>query len=182
MLKYLYEPFKKWSDGGQVWVYSDPHFEDNDCKFMSADWPTPQEQVAKINSKVGRNDTIIILGDIGNPEYIKQIKGYKVMLAGNHDRGLSNYSMFDEVYGGPLMISDKIILSHEPCGVPWALNIHGHDHSDWAKDSEFPHVNVCSNIIGYTPITLDSIVKSGKVKMVESIHRLAIEKQKLAKI
>ena len=80
------------------------------------------------------------------------------------------------------MISDKIILSHEPCGVPWALNIHGHDHSDWAKDSEFPHVNVCSNIIGYTPITLDSIVKSGKVKMVESIHRLAIEKQKLAKI
>ena len=63
MLKYLYEPFKKWSDGGQVWVYSDPHFEDNDCKFMSADWPTPQEQVIKINSKVGRNDTIIILGD-----------------------------------------------------------------------------------------------------------------------
>ena len=182
MLKYLYEPFKKWSDGGQVWVYSDPHFEDNDCKIMSADWPTPQEQVIKINSKVGRNDTIIILGDIGNPEYIKQIKGYKVMLAGNHDKGLSNYSMFDEVYGGPLMISDKIILSHEPCGVPWALNIHGHDHSDWAKDSEFPHVNVCSNIIGYTPITLDSIVKSGKVKMVESIHRLAIEKQKLAKI
>ena len=108
MLKYLYEPFKKWSDGGQVWVYSDPHFEDNDCKIMSTDWPTPQEQVIKINSKVGRNDTIIILGDIGNPEYIKQIKGYKVMLAGNHDKGLSNYSMFDEVYGGPLMISDKI--------------------------------------------------------------------------
>ena len=69
MLKYLYEPFKKWSDGGQVWIYSDPHFEDNDCKIMSADWPTPQEQVTKINSKVGRNDTIIILGDIGNPEY-----------------------------------------------------------------------------------------------------------------
>ena len=80
MLKYLYEPFKKWSDGGQVWVYSDPHFEDNDCKLMSEDWPTPQEQIVKINSKVGKNDTIIILGDIGNPEYIKQIKGYKVML------------------------------------------------------------------------------------------------------
>ena len=249
MLKYLYEPFKKWSDGGQVWVYSDPHFEDNDCKLMSEDWPTPQEQIVKINSKVGKNDTIIILGDIGNPEYIKRMKaGYKVLIAGNHDLGLSNYkktithemrkifakyineeqykkdvtverksfhtylyeiypyakiyiqeryefyspfkffdatiddNLFDEVYGGPLMISDKIILSHEPCGVPWALNIHGHDHNDWAKDSEFPHVNVCSNIIGYTPITLDSIVKSGKVKMVESIHRLAIEKQKLAKI
>ena len=92
MLPQLYENFQRWSDGGTVWLYSDPHFDDADCKAISAEWPSPEEQVAKINKKVHKDDTLIILGDIGNPEYIKRIKaGYKILIAGNHDLGLTNY-------------------------------------------------------------------------------------------
>ena len=92
MLPQLYENFQRWSDSGTVWLYSDPHFDDADCKAISTEWPSPEEQIAKINKKVHKGDTLIILGDIGNPEYIKRIKaGYKVLIAGNHDLGLTNY-------------------------------------------------------------------------------------------
>jgi hypothetical protein len=37
-------------------------------------------------------------------------------------------NLFNEVYGGPLFISDKIVLSHEPFYLPFALNIHGHSY------------------------------------------------------
>ena len=45
--------------------------------------------------------------------------------------------LFDEVYEGPLMIAEKIILSHEPivnCP-PWMFNIHGHVHTKSKNDT-----------------------------------------------
>ena len=183
MYKGLYDCFKHWFHGGQVYFYSDPHFSDAEMQYLRKNYIGDDEQIKRINAKIGKKDTLVILGDIGDREWLKKIRGYKVLVLGNHDSGATTYAGYaDEIYEGALIISEKLILSHEPLSFSYALNIHGHDHSNWAKDSEFQHVNVCSNIIGYTPITLDSIVKSGKVKMVESIHRLAIEKQKLAKI
>ena len=57
----LYEPFKKWKDGGVIWIFSDPHFGDSDCKLMDKRWISPEEQVDRINSKVGKKDTLIII-------------------------------------------------------------------------------------------------------------------------
>lgn len=37
MLPQLYENFQRWSDGGTVWLYSDTHFDDADCKAISAE-------------------------------------------------------------------------------------------------------------------------------------------------
>ena len=60
----------------------------------------------------------------------------KILILGHHDSGASKYEdYFDEIYSGPLIISEKIILSHEPGEVPWALNIHGHDHGNSAQDA-----------------------------------------------
>lgn len=87
----LYKPFEHWYHGGSIWVFSDLHFEDSDCKLMDPNWPTPEEQVKLINSKVGKKDTLIILGDVGNVEWVKKLKGYKVLVMGNHDKGASNY-------------------------------------------------------------------------------------------
>ena len=70
MIPTLYEPFRHWSDGGSVYILSDLHFDDEDCKFMSPDWITPEEQLSIINGIVMKNDTFICLGDIGRPEYI----------------------------------------------------------------------------------------------------------------
>ena len=244
MLPQLYKTFQDWSAKGSVWVYSDPHFGDSDCKIMDPNWITPEEQVKKINDKVKKGDTLIILGDIGNLEYIKRIKaGYKILISGNHDVGLTNYkktvtheikeifaecvdeekykidvaierksfhkylyekypyakiniqeryefhspfhffdatiddNLFNEVYGGPLFISDKILLSHEPIDIPFGLNIHGHVHDGLgglSKDNS--KYNVCSNCINYEPQNLSEIIKSGCLKNRDTIHRLTIDK------
>ena len=87
----LYDKFKHWNEKGVIWVYSDPHFNDEDCKLMNKNWPTPKEQIKLINKCVSKNDTLIILGDVGDENYVKYLKGYKVLIKGNHDKGTSNY-------------------------------------------------------------------------------------------
>ena len=53
---------------------------------MSPDWITPEEQLSVINGIVMKNDTFICLGDVGKPEYIKDIKARKkILILGNHD-------------------------------------------------------------------------------------------------
>lgn len=158
-----------------VWLYSDPHFGDEDLRAGMPNRPTDEELVKMINAKVGRKDTIIFLGDIGDIEYAKQIRGYKVLICGNHDLGATNYEgVFDEVYTGPLMIGEKLLLSHEPVDVPWAFNIHGHDHKGTERAG---HLNVCADVIGYTPINMNQLMaKSGILSKTESIHRQTIDK------
>jgi calcineurin-like phosphoesterase family protein len=136
------------------------------------------EQIKRINSKVGKKDTIIFLGDIGDATQITRVRGYKVLICGNHDKGRQYYEQyFDEVYTGPLMISDRILLSHEPIPLPYVLNIHGHDHSN--KESVSPHhLNMCAEHIDYTPVLFKEIVRSGVLKDVPSIHRFTIDKIK----
>lgn len=34
MITTLYEPFRHWSEGGSVYILSDMHFADSDCKLM----------------------------------------------------------------------------------------------------------------------------------------------------
>ena len=79
--------------------------------------------------------------------------------------------LFDEVYEGPLMINDRLILSHEPIDVPdYMFNIHGHCHSlPYVYDSK--HRNVCAEALEYTPISLTRLLKLGVLKNTKSIHR-----------
>lgn len=83
--------------------------------------------------------------------------------------------LFDEVYEGPLMIAEKLILSHEPVDVPWAYNIHGHIHDSKHKNDK-RHFNVCSDAIGYVPINMNQWMKQGYLSHIESIHRTTIDK------
>jgi calcineurin-like phosphoesterase family protein len=222
MIKTLYEPFRKWSERGTVWIYSDPHFSDPDMVELRKNYIGDDEQVARINSKVGKHDTIIFLGDIGNVDMIRKIRGYKVLIMGNHDKGASKYErkrmigtcyhkdrwtkqealelvrrrrptwrlqvndddkwwtitgdngLFDEVYEGPLFIADKLLLSHEPIDLPFAFNIHGHDHSGW-HGQDGHHLNVCAEHIDYYPVNFNRLLKGGLLSKVDSIHRMTID-------
>lgn len=212
-----------------IWFYSDPHFADPEMPYIRKNYIGDDEQVKRINSKVGRYDTLVILGDIGSVEFVKKLRGYKVLIMGNHDAGASNYKreihrinhsdycpvcggkvvydgktydncglgyawcptcgdtvkpkddevidnhLFDEVYTGAVMITDKIILSHQPIQdlPPFMFNIHGHDHSNWFTGSR--HLNLCAEHINYTPVGITEIIKSGVLKDIESIHRLQID-------
>ena len=170
----VYDLFnEKWCNQ-TVWIFSDPHFGDADIKKAYPNRPSDEDLVKLINSKVGRKDTLILLGDIGDVEYAKQLRGYKVLIAGNHDAGMTNYSdVFKEVYSGALIIGEKLVLSHEPVEIPWMFNIHGHDHAGAHRKN---HLNVCADACGYTPINLNQYLKSGPLSKVESIHRLTIDK------
>ena len=160
-------------------MLADTHFEDSDCKLMDPDWIAPEEQMAIINSMVHRSDTFIHLGDVGSGKYVADIKAKKkILLLGNHDRRSDYVGVFDEIYTGPLFISDRILLSHEPiCGLTWCLNIHGHDHNGsetYGKGCK--HLNLAANVCGYRPVSLGRIIKDGILADINGIHRETIDR------
>lgn len=178
MIKSLYPKFQLWSEKGSVYLYSDPHFEDVDVMehfgYMNA-----FDQVGFINSKVTRSDYLIILGDFGNPEWLKKIKTENLIgLMGNHDQSYSKYApYFKELYTGPLFIGEKILLSHEPIGLPFAVNIHGHDHSNMESYHDgYKYYNVAANVINYQPVSLGKLINNGLLAGISSIHRITIDK------
>ena len=226
MIQGLYKIFDHWHQEGTLYIYSDPHFNDPDLK-KGINRPDAEELVKLINSKCGRKDTLIILGDIVDIKPVKQIRAKrKILVMGNHDAGRTNYErqiisrkfpmdifqkdealeemkrvypncrysideswefhspfncwvvtadnmLFDEVYEGPLMIAEKLILSHEPIDVPWAFNIHGHDHAGKKRKN---HLNVCADVIGYVPVNMNQFMKSGAMAHIDTIHRETIDK------
>lgn len=179
MIASLYRPFQEWAEKGSVYILSDTHFEDSDCKLMDPSWISPEEQVDIIRKLVHKNDTFIHLGDVGSGEYIARIRaGKKILLLGNHDRRSDYVDLFDEIYTGPLFISDRILLSHEPIdGLTWCMNIHGHDHS--GREHYSPgcrHLNVAANVCGYTPVSLGKLIKDGALAGIDSIHRETIDR------
>lgn len=178
MIDTLYDTFKHWSANGSVYIISDTHFEDEDCKLMDPLWISPQRQI-EILKIAHKTDTLVVLGDVGNPEWFGQLKCHKVLVLGNHDAGKSVYlenGLFDEVYEGALFIADRILLSHEPVnGLPWCLNIHGHDHADANVDQVGHHLNLAANVCGYTPINLGREIKRGLLSGIENMHRSTID-------
>ena len=49
MIPTLYEKFKPWSEKGSVYIISDTHFDDSDCKLMS----TSKDGTHYIDTKIG---------------------------------------------------------------------------------------------------------------------------------
>ena len=222
----LYDCFQHWGEKNAVWIISDTHFGDKDIQKAFPNRPSDEELIKNINQKVGKNGTLLLLGDVGDIECARQLKGYKVLLLGNHDSGRSNYErkfvqkvydkdnytrdeaiadmqkeypnwycwvteeysfhspferwiihadncLFDEVYEGALIVGEKLLLSHEPVDIPWAFNIHGHDHAGTKRKG---HLNICADAIGYTPINFNQFLKSGASSKIQTTHRETIDK------
>lgn len=183
----LYAPFKHWAEGGSVYITSDPHFGDGAMYGKAIygnayDLFSNEARAAIINKKLYKNDTLIILGDIGDIEGLKLLKPcYKILILGNHDAGRGVYEeYFNEIYEGPLVISEKIILSHEPILIPGMINIHGHDHNskEHYRVENGYHINTAGNLVDFTKLNLKHLIEAGVLKEAPSIHRLAIERQK----
>lgn len=174
----VYDIFlERWKDLQTCWVIADTHFNDEELRAGMPNRPTDEELVKLINSKVGKKDLLLILGDVGDLECARQLRGYKILIMGNHDAGKTNYTdIFDEVYEGPVMLGEKLLLSHEPISVPWAFNLHGHDHQ--GKHLHKGGMNVCIDAdgMGYCPINLNQFLKSGPTANIQSLHRNTIDK------
>ena len=73
------------------------------------------------------------------------------------------------------MLGEKLLLSHEPVpNVAWCMNFHGHNHSGTKIDKY--HLNVCADVIDYTPINLNQFLKSGAFSKIQTLRRTAIDK------
>lgn len=184
MISSLYDKFKPWSATGSVYIISDTHFDDSDCKLMDPDWITPQEHIEIIKQDARKGDCLIHLGDVGDASYLDELKCYKVLITGNHDVMSKVASHFDEVYTGPLFIADRILLSHEPIfGLEKiCVNIHGHNHAGpWLTYDEtrdrYTHINMASNVCNYMPMNLGKEIKAGMLTKVENYHRITIQNQ-----
>lgn len=181
MIDSLYPMFKQfWTFDGSIWLISDTHLGDGDRPYMGYAI-SEEEQIKRIKAKSHRYDTLIHLGDVGNPEYFKDIKSHKVLIMGNHDETALRFKgIFDEIYKGPIWIAEKLVLSHEPIeingsetNIPIAFNIHGHNHSGPIQKDAY-HYNIAQNIYGYDPLNLKEFIKEGYLKNIKSIHRATI--------
>ena len=171
----VYKTFiDRWTKYQTVWVISDTHFGEKDLREAFPKRPSNEELVKAINRRVGRKDVLIHLGDVGSLDWAAKLHGYKVLVMGNHDSGAEKYrEVFDEVYEGPVMLGERLILSHEPLDVEWAYNIHGHDHS--SRQKTFTQYNVCCDANCYTPLHLNKFLKEGHLKHIKSVHRQTID-------
>lgn len=170
----LYPSFNHWLKYDAIYLISDTHFDDNDCKYMDSNWITPEEHMAILKKVLNKQTLLIHLGDVGNPDYLDELKCYKVLITGNHDVLGKVASHFDEVYTGPLFIADRLILSHEPVqGLEdFAVNIHGHDH---AANFRHNHINLASNVCHFKVFNLGASIKCGLLSQVKNIHRVTID-------
>ena len=183
MIKSLYKEYaERWSGTGSVYIISDTHFDDSDCKMMDPMWLPPQTHITILKDKIHKPDTLIHLGDVGDASYLNELKCYKVLITGNHDILSKMTSYFDEIYTGPLFIADRILLSHEPIYrlEDFCINIHGHNHSGvhftYVEElNRYTHINMASNVCNYIPMNLGQQIKNGLLSNIPNYHRITID-------
>lgn len=162
MMKHLYDKFMDWfcNDGktnNSVWFYSDPHF--SDLESYKLRFPTTfqkgteymhsalvknldDEQIKNINLKCGKNDTLVILGDVGNIDCVKRLKAFrKVLITGNHDRGASYY--LRHIENKKIDISDY--MSKSPNDISFEAMEKYPDDRELQEQYELKHFNAAYN-------------------------------------
>ena len=189
MIKSLYSVFQKWSATGSVYIISDTHFDDSDCKLMNPEWIPAKDAADILKKNIHKSDTLIHLGDVGDATYLDQLKCYKVLITGNHDILSKVSDHFDEIYTGPLFIADRILLSHEPIyGLEeFCVNIHGHVHNGIHRDydsllNRCTHINMASDVCNFIPIDLGKEIKNGLISKAPNYHRITIDNATYNKI
>ena len=166
MLPGIYDSFQHWGEKHQtVWIYSDPHFNDDELAGGIKGRPSAEEQVKKINAKCGRRDCFICLGDVGDVEYVRQIRAeYKVLIMGNHDAGSSNYKrqVVKEIYDQDEYSRDEVLEIMRAKYPNWKISI----YESYEFHSPFKRWNVSADnllfdevyAVSYTHLTLPTNV------------------------
>ena len=140
MLPGIYDAFQHWGEQ-TVWIYSDPHFSDEDLEYGIKNRPSDEEQIRRINAKAGRKDTLIILGDVGNIECVRKLRaGRKVLICGNHDLGATRYKreIVKEIYDKDKVTREEAIADMQAKYPGWKIWA----NEDYAFHSPFERWNV----------------------------------------
>ena len=167
----------------KYWLISDTHFNHEkltEWGGRSGDW---QKKIWEGISKIPVGDTLIHLGDIciGDDEKIHEqltqnSHCINILIRGNHDKKSAQWYSehgWDFVCDGLEFVfhGHFLHLTHRPArpqgNNTW--NIHGHTHGNLHRSEEYTdfyskeyHIDISPEIVGYAPITLESIVKKLK--------------------
>lgn len=157
------------------WFTSDNHWNHtNILNYCKRPFSSMEEMnvamIERWNERISDSDTVYHIGDVflGKPEdaieIIKQLKGRKILISGNHDR--SNRTMiecgFDEVCNRKdfkLKNGKLALLRHKPLPESliksYDLQIHGHSHEGAIVKGK--RLNVCVDLWNFYPISEDEI-------------------------
>ena len=152
-----------------IFFIADTHFGDERIlRYENRPFASVEEMDAQIvrnwNERVKDDDTVYLLGDVGNESFIKNLSGRKFLVKGNHDTQSNEHYRrvgFLEVYDMPVIFEGFWILSHEPLYVcknmPYA-NIFGHVHANPIY-KDFSEQSFCASVerIGYVPVSFVEI-------------------------
>ncbi|GHV02712.1 metallophosphatase [Clostridia bacterium] len=164
-----------------IYFTSDQHFGHGNiiqhCRRPFADAPEMDAELIRLwNAKVGREDTVYVLGDLFFPSaydhesVLKKLKGKKHLILGNHDKNwikkvdLSKY--FESVQ--PTLTIESgygaLYLCHCPL-LTFKGNymIYGHIHNN-KNDEHWPVLKTMDNALnasvevnGYAPVTFEEL-------------------------
>lgn len=145
--------------------------------------------ISNWNERIAKNDEVYILGDMfwhndEAPEILKQLKGRKYLVLGNHDRINSKMKKYfiwcdrklETIKDG----EDKVVLCHFPIAhwegqdhTPQIIHLYGHTHNGrdirhfneygkiWEKETgkifKAANVGCMISYMDYTPRTLEEI-------------------------
>ena len=124
------------------------------------------------NSVVDKKDTVYVLGDVtmekADYDFFEQLKGYKKVILGNHDKPAHVPEMLKYVNSVAgvydLRVADvRVWLTHTPMhnseiyqDHSRSVNVHGHIHE---KPAPSPyHINVSCDVVGLTPQPLTELI------------------------
>ena len=181
----------KFKNYERIWVSTDWHFYKNKDGQQFKTSKHIKEILNNYKKCVKNNDTFIFLGDLYDarsifdmrlvPEIfkIKDLKGYKIMIKGNHDVNTTEFYLnlgFDEVYDTTYRIGN-IVFSHEPVGVTNnEINIHGHIHfsNNYWDVSPVNHLDAYIGHYDFKPVLISTIIN--EYRGTERISHEAIER------
>ena len=163
MLPGIYDSFQHWGEKHQtVWIYSDPHFNDDELAGGIKDRPSAEEQVKRINAKCGRRDCLIVLGDVGDIEYVRQLRAeYKVLIMGNHDAGSSNYKrqIIKEIYDQDKYTKEQAIAEAKAKFPNWKITV----SEEYSFHSPFTRWIVCADNLLFDEVYEGALIVGEKL-------------------
>ena len=169
--------FEDISNKEKIYLFSDVHFDHgNIIKYCHRPFNTTnqmnRELLSNWNDAVNENDVVYYLGDMtyGRKRrpidyWLGRLNGKIFYVRGNHDKDVITHATIISDRFGIKYKDYNFLLMHDPHR-PFGYEgwiIHGDKHNNNLKDYPFINqknktVNVCSEVVNYTPLNLDTII------------------------
>lgn len=169
-----------------IYYTADPHFGyERVIRKTGRPFSTVEEMdqtlIENWNRKIGADDTVYLLGDVGGHDapfparQVAALNGHKHLIRGNHDTALPNQQQLLEYFE---TVTDfwelkdngiHIVLSHYPMIYSQGgYMIHGHLHNAQREGYEIlkslPRVlNAGVDVNGFCPVTLEELIQNNRV-------------------